>query len=161
MRVAVACGVALFVALVLLFTIINSHELTSEELIRRCILSDPAWNGYQEDIKEIGARPVAQWHGEPVALEVLQDGVRLTMRLEAPWDGWEAALPVLLKDPEEHVHRDVRSERDGNLRIYHFSAIPGAGTSAPPWLEIQYPHTKRRIHLDPSGHWQANGAQLQ
>jgi hypothetical protein len=68
-------------------------------LAERCRASQPAWNGYQEDIKEIGARPVARWHGQPVSLTCRPGEVRLVFSLEAPWDAWECALPVLLKIP--------------------------------------------------------------
>jgi len=158
MRIAAALCAAVFVALVVLFTLLNSRELPPEELLRRCAASRPAWNGYQEDIKAIGARAVARWQGEPVALAVLPESVMLSMRLQSPWDAWDAALPLLLMDPEGHVHQNSAAVREGALRIYQFPAIPGAAQSPPPWVEIQYPHTKRRLHLDPGGRWYAGDA---
>ena len=155
MRIAGIVCAALFLALVGVFTVLNMRELPPEELTRRCDASNPAWNGYQEDIKEIGARPVARWHGEPVALEVLPDQVRLTLLLAPPWDTWDAALPLLVQDPEGQVHRNTRTERDGARRVYIFPPVASAPLSPPPWVEIQYPHTKRRIHLDVEGKWRA------
>lgn len=124
------------------------------ELVRRCKASQPAWNGYQEDIKEIGARAVARWHGAPVSAKVMPDAVEITFRLEAPWDAWEAAVPVLLRDPEGRVMRDTGDRRDGAQRVYQFDRSALSGESAPPWLEIQYPHTRRRLFFT-DGHWSA------
>lgn len=155
MRVAAAVCAALFALLVGVLAFLNARELPPEELVRRCNACHPAWNGYQEDIKVIGARPVARWRGTPVALEVAPDAIRLTMALDPPWDAWDAALPLLVRDPEGQVHRNTGAERAGPLRIYQFPAPPDAALSPPPWLEIQYPHTKRRIHLSPAGTWRA------
>ena len=67
----------------------------------------------------------------------------------------QAALPLLLKDPEGHVYRNTDSARDDAGRVYHFPPIPGTDLSFPPWVELQYPHVKRRIHLDAQGRWRA------
>ena len=158
MRIAAALCAAVFAALVVLLTLVNSRELAPEELARRCTASRPAWNGYQEDIKAIGARAVARWQGEPVALAVLPEGVTLSMRLAPPWNDWEAALPLLLMDPEGHTYQNSAAAQEDGLRLYQFPAIPGADQSPPPWVEIQYPHTKRRLHLDPDGRWHAGAA---
>lgn len=156
MRTAAAAGAVLFVALVAVFTIINAQEPPPAELAGRCDASQPAWNGYQEDIKEIGARQVAAWHGEPVSLDVQPDEIRVAMALSPPWDESLAALPLLLKDPEGLVHRNAEAVRDGALRVYVFRGVSGLDIAPPPWLDLQYPHTKRRIYLDPEGHWRAS-----
>lgn len=156
MRVAAAAGAVLFVAAVLFFTLLNARPIAQEDLFARCAASQPAWNGYQEDIKEIGARPVAQWHGAPLSLEVSAGEVRLIMSLDPPWDAWEAALPLLIRDPEGHVHRDRATTREGAQRVYHFPPIVENSDPLPPWIEIQYPHTKRRLFLDAAGAWHAN-----
>lgn len=155
MRTAVLIAALLFLALVALVATFTSTDLSDAELVKRCQASQPAWNGYQEDIKEIGARPVARWHGRPVTLAAKAGEVRLTMALAPPWDAFEAAIPILLKDPEGRVTRNDADEMDGANRIYIFNRKESADEPAPPWLEIQYPHTKQRLFLDASGEWHA------
>lgn len=151
---AAAGLVALFcAALVSVIAAVNAQDPSPVDLALRCRASQPAWNGYQEDIKEIGARPVARWHGEPVSLTFKPGEVRLTMALSSPWDAWEAALPVLLMDPEGRVMRNDSDQREGSLRVYVFNRPETAGDPQPPWLEIQFPHTRRRLYLDAEGEW--------
>lgn len=156
MRYVLAAGVTLFVVLVAVFAIINAQDLSPAELARRCDACAPAWTGYQEDIKAIGARPVAEWRGEPVSAQFTGGEARVTMALAPPWDSREAALPLLLKDPEGQIHRHATTEGAGAHRIYIFRDIASPGANAPPWLELQYPHTRRRLYLDASGHWNAD-----
>jgi hypothetical protein len=78
------------------------------------------------------------------------------MALEPPWDAFEAAIPVMLKDPEGRVMRNDANEIDGANRVYIFTRKESADEPAPPWLEIQYPHTKRRLFLDADGTWNAS-----
>ena len=140
--------------LLTLFALFNRKEIDPAELARRCAENYPAWNGYQEDVKEIGARPVAQWHGHPSRLSFSAAGVvHLVFVLEPPWNAWSAALPVLLKTPEGQVFRNEGFVRDGTTCRYTFLLPSGSGTPRPPWLEIQYPHTKRRLYLDAQGVW--------
>lgn len=152
-RVAAAFAALSVVALVSVIAAVNAQDPSPADLALRCRASQPAWNGYQEDVKEIGARPVARWHGEPVSLTVKDGEVRLTMALSPPWDAWEAALPVLLKDPEGRVVRNDSDQREGSLRVYVFNRPETAGDPKPPWLEIQFPHTKQRLYLDAEGTW--------
>ena len=149
----VLVGMLLLVAVVWVAAMSGS-EIPPDELAQRCVASDPAWNGYQEDIKEIGARPVAQWHGAPIALRIDGVEVHVDMALESPWNRGPAALPILLKTPEGHVFRDSRWHREGEVCTYAFAVFPDTDTPMPPWLDIQYPHTKKRIHLDFQGQWQ-------
>ena len=155
MRLAAFLAALLFLALVAVVATLTSRDPSGAELSRRCEASQPAWNGYQEDIKEIGARQVARWHGGPLSLTVKPGEVRLTMALKPPWDVCEAALPILLKDPEGRVARNDADEINGPNRIYIFNRATSAGEPLPPWLEIQYPHTKRRLFLDADGAWNA------
>lgn len=150
----VACGGG-FVLLAVIFTLQNRQDIDSEELARRCATSRPAWNGYQEDIKEIGARPVAAWHGRPASARVSHPAIWVSFELTPPWSMWRAALPILLKTPEGAVLQSVRSERDGPIRRYYFELPPDAGITTPPWLEVQYPHTRMRILLSEDGRWEA------
>ncbi len=143
----------------LLFVVVaylaGGQTLSPEELLRRCAASQPAWNGYQEDIKEIGAGPVAQWQGRPVSLRVAGKTVYLTVALEAPWAEWEAALPLLMKTPEGQVYRQVRYRHEAGECVYEFDALSTDVSTLPPWLDIQYPHTRKRLYLDGAGRWHA------
>ena len=155
MRFAALLAALLFIALVAVVATLTSRDPSGAELAKRCEASQPAWNGYQEDIKEIGARLVARWHGGPLSLTVKPGEVRLTMALKPPWDAYEAAIPLLLKDPEGRVARNDANEMDGANRVYIFTRAEAANEPLPPWLEIQYPHTKRRLFLDADGTWNA------
>jgi len=160
MRIAAAIAVLLVAALIAVIAAVNAQDPDPAVLAQRCRASQPAWNGYQEDIKEIGARPVARWHGEPISLICRTGEVRLVFALESPWDAWECALPMLLKDPEGRVTRNDADERDGARRVYVFKRPETSTEPAPPWLEIQYPHVKRRIFLDAKGEWHAPAAAM-
>lgn len=155
MRVVAAAAAVLLAVLVAVLAAVNAQDPSPAELTKRCRTCQPAWNGYQEDIKEIGARPVARWHGKPLSLSVKPGEVRLTMALSPPWDAWEGALPVLLRDPEGRVTRNSADEREGPRRLYIFNRPETADEPAPPWLEIRYPHTKQRLFLDGNGEWHA------
>lgn len=155
MRYFLAAGAACFVALAAFFTILNMRELPPGELARRCAACAPAWDGYQEEIKAIGARPVARWRGEPVWMAAGPGGVRLAMSLSPPWDAYEAALPLLLREPGGQVFRNSGVEAEGPFRVYVFPPVTEPGAPDPVWLEIQYPHVKRRLHLDGDGRWRA------
>jgi hypothetical protein len=63
-----------------------------------------------------------------------------------------------LKDPEGRVTRNDADERDGAHRVYIFKRPDSLTEPAPPWVEIQYPHVKRRIFLDAKGEWHASAA---
>lgn len=155
MRVVAVVAVLLLAALIAVIAAVNGQDPDPAVLLERCRASQPAWNGYQEDIKEIGARHVARWHGQPISVTSRSGEVRLTFALEPPWDTWESALPVLLKDPEGRVARNDADERDGARRIYIFKRLETSVEPIPPWLEIQYPHIKRRLFLDAQGEWHA------
>ncbi len=133
----------------------SRSSLSPGELVRRCEASQPAWNGYQEDIKEIGAGPVAQWQGQPVSLRIRETTVYLTVVLEGPWAQWEAAIPLLMKTPEGRAFRNARYHHGPGGCVYEFDALTTDAVTLPPWLDIQYPHTRKRLHLDGEGKWQA------
>ena len=146
-------GVALLFLAVAWYS--GSQSLPPGELLRRCGASQPAWNGYQEDIKEIGAGPVAQWQGQLISLRISGKTVYLTVALEGPWSEWDAAIPLLLKTPEGQVFRSVRYQHQAEGCVYEFDALGTDSPTLPPWLDIQYPHTRKRLHLDGGGHWQS------
>lgn len=139
MRYGIALACVLFLTLVFVFAQMNQRELAPEELARRCAASHPAWNGYQEDIKEIGAGPVAQWHGAPIQVSMAGGIARLGLALQTPWSEWDAALPLLVKTPEGLVFRNTSVERDGTVCTYVFVLSDDPASPLPPWLELQYP----------------------
>jgi len=133
----------------------GGHSVSPDELARRCAASEPAWNGYQEDIKEIGAGPVARWRGGPVAAVFSGGVLRVEMLLEPPWSDWNAVLPLLLKTPEGQILREAGADRDGPRRTYNFALPHEPDMPLPPWVELQYPHNRKRLHLDGDGNWRA------
>jgi len=156
-RLLIIGALLLFSGLVAVLTYVNGQGVPAEELSRRCGESRPEWSSYQEDIKgQVGAAPVAAWKGEPVRVELTGRQLRITFRLSSPWSGYDAALPVLVRDPLGNVSRNVSGERlDDGLRGYGFT-LPGEPDAAQiPWLELRYPHTERRIPLDERGMWQS------
>ena len=70
-RIVMGIVLLIFLLLVSFYTVVNSVRLDTAEIARRCAESHPEWQNYQEDIKgQIGAAPVAEWKGEPLALDV-------------------------------------------------------------------------------------------
>jgi len=136
----------------------GAHETTPAELEKRCAESDPAWISYQEDIKgQVGAQPVARWRGALQEVRQESDTVTVTFQLEAPWDEYRAAVPVLLRDPMGREHRQDRVVREDGLRRYIFRLDAQSGASLLPWVDIHFPHTERRVALDAMGHWAEDG----
>jgi hypothetical protein len=128
-----------------------------DELVQLCLksVSECDWLSYQEDIKgSIGAQAVANWDGIPV--EVRQEGPEVTVifSLKPPWSDYEAAVPVLLRDPMGRQYPQKTTTREGNRRKYLFCLDTASAASPLPWIEIRYPHSERRIGLDKSGAWQ-------
>ncbi len=132
----------------------GAHKADPVELVKRCDESHPAWVSYQEDIKgQVGARPVALWRGRLAEVRQEAGFVTVTFQLEQPWADYEAAVPVLLRDPMGHDYRQDKVEREESLRRYVFHLNAESGTSALPWVEIHFPHTERRIALGSAGRW--------
>lgn len=140
-----------FVTLVL----VGGPSVSPEVLARRCEASRPAWNGYSEDIKAIGAGPIAQWRGHPTALRIEGQTLRLTMELAPPWRDWEAAVPILIKIPGGHVLRHRGHERFATGVVYAFVLPEDTRATVPPWVLVQYPRGQERIFLDEAGGWHA------
>ena len=131
-------------------------DTAPEALLERCRASRPEWAGYQEDIKgQIGAGPVAAWKGELTAIVQRGGTVSVTFHLEPPWSGFEAALPVLLRDPMGGVHYPGPARADGALREYTFVLGAEASGTAFPWLEVRAPRRDWRVTLDADGRWRA------
>ena len=125
-----------------------------EGVAQRCLDSEPTWENYQEDVKaQIGATPVALWAGEPVAGRMEAGEFRLTMRVEPPWDDLHCAMPIMLRDPMGRVHLAREAQGSGSERVYSF-ALSGGASSAPPWVEVHYPHRIARLPLENGGIWQ-------
>jgi len=152
-RLALVCVVVSLAAVVAVLAYVNTGGIAPAELERRCAAIRPAWQSYQEDIKAIGAGPVAAWRGEPVRLEWQGAVIRLTFRLSDPWSGYSAMLPILLRDPLGREYCSVSGQREGGLRTYTFELETASAGSSLPWVEIQYPHTARRLPLDSHGVW--------
>ena len=132
----------------------GAHKTDPAELVKRCAESHPAWVSYQEDIKgQVGAQPVALWRGRLAEVRQKADSITVTFQLEQPWAEYEAAVPILLRDPMGHDYQQDSVSREGSLRKYVFHLDAGSGASTLPWVEIHYPHTERRIALGTAGQW--------
>jgi hypothetical protein len=133
---------------------LGAHQADPAELAKRCDESRPAWASYQEDIKgEVGAQPVARWRGRLVEVHQEAGTVTVTFHLESPWAGYEADVPILLRDPMGHEYRQDSVEKEGGTRRYIFRLDAQTGMSTLPWVEIHFPHTERRIALGAAGRW--------
>ncbi len=149
-------GGALFLGVVALLTWLNAQGVPPEELARRCEASSPQWKSYQEDIKgQVGAAPVAQWHGEPVYVHQKGNTVEVAFQIMPPWGTSVAAIPVMLRDPLGHEYISGQAKRKDGLRWYHFS-LESPHMSILPWVEIHYPHQERRVALDSDGSWRSD-----
>ena len=124
-----------------------------EQLRQRCDASQPTWDNYSEDIKALGAGPVAQWRGTLISLKLEGSSGWLSVALDGPWRDWPAALPILLKSPDGQIVRTGTHRKVGDRTIYRFELPGGTELAPPPWIEVQYPHVRARLHLDASGTW--------
>jgi len=152
-RAGFAAATLAFAGLVALVAYVKAQGIPPAELARRCAACRPTWQSYEEEIKTIGAAPVAAWQGEPVHLERTRGAVRLRFRLSGPWIDYEAALPVLLRDPLGSVYCSAVAEGSGAERTYVFELSKASATVALPWIEVRYPHTETRLPLDAAGNW--------
>ncbi len=152
-RIIVGSLALLFVLIVVAIAQIGAYDIPPEEVARRCDKAQPAWQSYPEDIKgQIGARPVALWRGEVVHARQEGGSVSILFRIEEPWAGWEAAMPVLMRAPTGAVSLGVAEDRVSSERRYQF-ALPENDVAPLPWVEVQYPHAQIRITLDAQGEW--------
>lgn len=132
-------------------------RLDPGDLHRRTALSNPEWANYQEDIKaQIGAAPVAQWHGRPIA--VRRDGViiNVTFRLEGPWAERSIVIPVLIRDPFGNERRHQGYDLRLPEVVYTFQLDQDAAQAPVPWIIVKYPHHEDRLTLDRYGEWRAD-----
>lgn len=132
----------------------SSPSIDIEALKRRVDNSTPSWQSYQEDIKgQIGAMAVAQWVGEPIKAELTGGEVHLTFKLDGKWIEYKTEIPILLKEPMGGTHRNNAARNNGNEVEYIFELPKDVAGAKLPWVEIQYPHTKKRIALNSKGLW--------
>ena len=139
------------VAVFLLSACHGGPSISPEELVRRCRDARPTWASYPEDLKaQIGAGPVATWQGALVRIDCDGTLIRAAFRLEEPWAQYDAALPILVRIPSGRVLLPADTERTTDALTYRFVLD---ADSAPPWIELRYPHTSRRLPLDQEGRW--------
>lgn len=154
----IALAIAGFFLVVLIYAnLVPAKIVTPEEVAQRCKTSQPAWRSYDEDVKsQIGATPVAAWSGIPVAVQVSASQYLLTFELSGPWLDYDAALPVLVRDPFGQVLSSSAATRQGTRVTYQYR-VDNAGAIAP-WLELRYPRHEQRVQLDTHGYWGAEMA---
>jgi hypothetical protein len=146
-------GFAALLAVILIVAVFGGTRIDPEELARRCREFPVTWPDYQENVKAIDARAVAQWHGQLKAVEVAGETLLVTFELKAPWSAWNAFLPVLARTPDGTVYRNASAQHDRQLTQYRFDLGPQAQTL--PWIELHYPHVERQIYLDAQGKWRS------
>ncbi len=145
--VAIAAGLVIGLFAFAVF-VIQAQPLDPEERARRVREAAPRWSSYDEDIKgQIGARPFAEWHGEPAAIESTPAGINVVFDLQGPWLERDPALPILLRDPIGRVHRSHQATRKNGQRIYHFPPLTGLPDEALARFEVRYPHNVRALYL--------------
>ena len=147
---------ALFLSTLAYYTWQNARPVSEEELLRRIDASRPTWANYPEDIKaQIGARSCAEWAGTPVSAERSANVVTVRFAVSGKWAEYSRGLPILLRDPFGSVHLPRASSRKGDLVSYEFVLTGLDENSSLPWVEIQYPHTTRRLLFSSDATWKA------
>ena len=155
-RRVVLAGALAILLLLLLAIRGDTPPITAEELRGRVESSRPTWTNYPEDIKaQIGARPSAEWNGEPHSVERNADTIRVRFTVRGPWATRSPGLPILMREPFGGVHHPTGSSPARDFVEYEFRVPDLEGHASLPWIEIQYPHATRRIALDPDGRWNA------
>ncbi|MDQ1256511.1 MAG: hypothetical protein QG656_1107, partial [Candidatus Hydrogenedentes bacterium] len=100
---------------------------------------------YPEDIKgQMGARPAAEWSGEPISATREGSTVRVTFRLSGAWAQRTAAIPILLREPHGGTFKNQRAECAEGSVTYVFE-LPEADGASLPWVEIKYPSGEKRM----------------
>jgi len=132
--------------IVVLQTYMASNPIDAEELYRRCVQATPTWPNYDEDIKaQVGARPFAEWKGEPLSAIRDDEGLAVTFTLSGPWAERDAAMPILIRDALGTVQRDGHWHRDGPHVVYRFPAESDSAVLSLDSVEVRYPHHTRRL----------------
>ena len=140
--------------------------LDNEETVlqARCAASTPTWDNYPEDIKaQIGAGPVAAWRGEVTQVVWgLDDAesaattapvIQVFVTMEAPWSKLDAALPLLLREPQGSTLTPVASRLDGDVRMYRYALPAELADVMPPWVTLRTPRGIHRYPLGAGGKW--------
>jgi hypothetical protein len=142
-------------ALTAFFAFQNARQPTDDELARRIASCAFTWQNYQEDIKTISSALAAQWRGAPNLVVRDRAQVHVTFLIEGPWADRNVAIPVLLREERGGVYQSGAAECDSGSAVYTFELSGWDATAPLPWIELQYPHGRRRIVLSPSGRWRA------
>jgi len=123
-----------------------SRPVPPEEVRIRAEQSNPSWQNYPEDIKaQLGAGPAAQWQGEPIRAIRRNATVHVVFHVTGPWATYDAAMPVLLRDPYGNIYRNTTFHREEGETVYVFDLKEEAATGPLAWVEVKYPHHVRRL----------------
>lgn len=113
------------------------------------------WDSYQEDIKaQVGAKEAALWSGEPVSIQVNQNQLEITFKVNAPWDSYGVAMPILYRSPAAKIYASTKVKVEGSTHAYIFELEDMNDNIGLSWVELHYPHTERRFTLI-EGQWSA------
>lgn len=134
-----------------------SNSITDEQLATRVAAANPSWQSYDEDIKgQVGARPVAEWTGEPMEAAWNPPRLSVVFQVTGVWQQRQSALPILMKEPTGGTYRNSSAEIEGERVTYVFTLPEDAGRKPFAWIELKYPpHQTRRITLSEQGKWTA------
>lgn len=126
--------------------LVGGQSISPEELDRRCRHAIPTWPNYDEDIKaQVGARPFAEWEGEPVEAWRTEYGLAVSFRVSGVWATRDTAMPILLRDALGTVLRNGDWYRDGALVVYRFPAEGEFAALTLDSIEVRYPRQTRRL----------------
>ncbi len=135
----------------------GSLDVSPKELAKRCARSAPAWQNYPEDIKaQIGATPVAQWHGELVSVSRANATIQIAFNVTGAWRHRAMAIPVLLREPHGGIHCSKQIRHLNEQTVYLFELPHEMRQAALTWLEVRFPHGTKRIVLASDGSWQSS-----
>ena len=133
------------------------EEPTLEEVRARIEESEPAWANYLEDLKgQIGSAPVAKWRGEITSARASEGQVKVNFEIREYWLENAMAIPMLIRDNVGYVTRESSAEFEDSITSYTFEVRQ---QSAPPWIEIQYPGSTRRLLFGTDGEWVGHEAE--
>jgi len=123
-----------------------SRPVSPDEIRIRAEQSNPSWQNYPEDIKaQLGAGPAAEWQGEPTRAIRKHTTVHVLFHVTGPWATYDAAMPVLLRDPYGNTYRNSAFHREQGETVYVFDLKEEAATGPLAWVEVKYPHHVRRL----------------
>lgn len=150
MRRAAAAAVGLFALITAYVALVPAPEITPDQVRARALAAAPDWFRYDEDIKgQIGAAPVAAWHGAPEWVRIGPGGAEIAFTVTGAWRDYGAPLPILARDPFGKVHLANAGRWEDDLFVYRLPELADAGI---PWIELRYRRHETRVQIGTDGY---------